>query len=148
MHIYHALSGTKNTLMQKLLCGGKVADKVHVASTLVTRRRSQWTSTSLEASVAKFVTFHGNVMHFPSEMYCTNLGNVLRYEAFHRSRVSNYIDPSLDVEVLSYTAAIVLGSSSEERFKNRSTAFQHHVINKRYHVQGKTKERNCQNRLC
>ena len=106
-----------------------------MASTLVTRR-SQWTSTSLEASVAKFVTFHGNVNFSPqkciaptSEMYCTNLGNVLRYEAFHRSRVSNYIDPSLDVEVLSYTAAIVLGSSSEERFENRSTAFQHHVIN-------------------
>ena len=109
-------------------------DKVHVATTLVTRR-SQWTSTSLEASVAKFVTFHGNVILFPSEMYCTSLGNVLRYEAFHRSRVSNYIDPSLDVEVLSYTAAIVLGSSSAERFKNRPTAFQHHVITKQYNVQ-------------
>ena len=123
---------------------------MHVASTLVTGR-SQWTSTSLEASVAKFVTFHGNVILFPSEMYCTNLGNkciapisemcctklgnVLRYEAFHRSRVSNYIDPSLDVEVLSYTAAIVLGSESEERFKNRPTAFQHHVITKQYNVQ-------------
>ena len=133
-------------------------DKVHVATTLVTRR-SQWTSTSLEASVAKFVTFHGNVLHFPfrnvlhqpwkciastSEMYCIQLGNVLRCEAFHRSCVSNYIDPSLDVEVLSYTAAIVLDSSSEERFKNRSTAFQHHVINKRYYVQRKTKIRSCQ----
>ena len=118
-------------------------DKVHVATTLVTRR-SQWTSTSLEASVAKFVTFHGNVNFSPEkciapilEMYCINLRNVLhqswkyvlRYEAFHRSRVPNYIDPSLDVEVLSYTAAIVLGSSPEERFENRSTAFQHHVIN-------------------
>ena len=60
----------------KVVSYGKVVDKVHVASTLVTRR-SQWTSTSLEASVAKFVTFHGNVMHCPSEMYCTNLGNVL-----------------------------------------------------------------------
>ena len=75
----------------KVVSNGKVADKVHVASTLVTRRRSQWTSTSLEASVAKFVTFHGNVMHFPlrdvlhqpwkciastSEMYCINLGNM------------------------------------------------------------------------
>ena len=60
----------------KVVSDRKVADKVHVASTLVTRR-SQWTSTSLEASVAKFVTFHGNVNFSPQkciapilEMYC------------------------------------------------------------------------------
>ena len=140
---------------------GKVADKVHVASTLVTRRRSQWTSTSLEASVAKFVPFHGNVIHFPSEMYCTNLGNVLHqpqkciatilemYCVTKHSTDPVFLITSIPLWTLRccltqlplFLAPLQQRGSKIDRLHSR--IFQHHLINKRYHVQRTTKIRNC-----